>query len=210
MKKEYAEYLLNKTKEDYNLIAHDFSRTRGKIWEEVAFLFDAGKGERVLDLGCGNARYYELLKNTRYTGIDFSEKLIEIARKKYPDADFRVQNALDLKFENETFDKVYSIAALHHIPSREFRLKFLMEARRVLKPNGKLILTVWKFRGLKYFLLKDFIKPWAKINSRYYHSFSKRELANLLSKSGFKIQKIGVIKNMRKNRQNIYAIAQKF
>ena len=97
MDKEYAKYLLNKTKEDYNLIADDFSRTRENIWEEIRFLFD-NKKERVLDLGCGNARYYQLLKNTDYTGVDFSEKLIEIAKNKYPEAKFQAVDALNLPF----------------------------------------------------------------------------------------------------------------
>lgn len=160
-----------------------------------------------MDLGCGNGRCYQLLKNTDYIGIDSSEKLIEIARQKYPGVKFEVRNALDLKFPNDYFDKIYSIAVLHHIPSRIARLKFLQEAKRALKPNGKIFITVWKFRGLKYLFLKNFRKPWMVKNSRYYHAFSKRELRKLLKKAGFKIEEINVIKNDRGNRQNIYAIA---
>lgn len=201
---------INKITTDYNPFSEDFSRTRVYPWPETEFLFkDAKPDDTVLDLGCGNGRYYQFLKHTKYIGIDSSEELIGIAKKKYPEAKFEVQNALDLKFENDFFDKIYSIAVFHHIPSFKLRLKFLEEAKRVLKPNGKIILTVWKFQGLKYFFIKDFFKPWAKKYSRYYHSFSKRELAKLFIKSGFKIDEINVIKNARKNRQNIYIIAQK-
>ena len=56
---------------------------------------------------------------------------------------------------------------------------------------------------------KDILKPWADKTERYYHWFSKRELANLVKKSGFKIEEIGVIKNETGNRQNIYLVAQK-
>jgi len=52
MEKKYAEYLLKKTKKDYNLIAEDFSRTRARIWDEIRFLFDNYliEGDRVLEI----------------------------------------------------------------------------------------------------------------------------------------------------------------
>ena len=88
MKKDYAEYLLNKTKEDYTLIADDFSRTRQRIWDEIRFLFDNYliEGDRILDLGCGNGRYYETVKGkgVDYVGVDNSERLIKLAQKKTP------------------------------------------------------------------------------------------------------------------------------
>jgi ubiquinone/menaquinone biosynthesis C-methylase UbiE len=229
MKKEFAQYLLDKTKYDYNLIADDFSRTRSQVWQELSSLFsDLKPGEKVLDLGCGNARYYQLFKEKEvdYVGIDTSEKLIKIAQAKYPEAKLFSGDALNLPFENNSFDKVYSIAVLHHIPSKEFRLQFLKETKRVLKPKGKLILTVWKLHGkkeilllLKYTILKiigrsklDFkgvFKPWAKETTRYYYWFSKRELNKLVNQSGFKVEKSGIIKKEKGKRQNIYLIAQK-
>ncbi|GAH26634.1 unnamed protein product, partial [marine sediment metagenome] len=61
MKKDYAEYLLKKTKEDYNLIAEDFSRTRWNIWAEFSIFRDYVKGgDEILDIGCGNGRLLEL------------------------------------------------------------------------------------------------------------------------------------------------------
>jgi len=201
---------INKINTDYNLIAEDFSRTRAYPWPETAFLFkDTRPEEKVLDLGCGNGRYFQFLKNTDYTGIDKSEKLIQIAKKKYPKGRFEVGDALDLKLKDSLFDKVYSIAVLHHIPSLGLRAGFLEEAKRVLKPNGKIVVTVWKFSGLKYFFVKNFLKPWMVENSRYYHVFSQRELKRLFRKAGFKIEEIGVIKNTRGNRQNIYVIARR-
>lgn len=230
MNKEYAKYLINKTRSDYNLISKDFSRTRGRIWEEISFLFDVKPGEKVLDLGCGNGRYYELLKNTDYIGVDNSEELIEIAKEKYPNAKFQIEDALNLSFEDNSFDKIYSIAVLHRIPSKEFRLQFFEGARRVLKKEGKLIITVWSlpikqynkkniFLLFKYTFLKiiglskldfrDVLEPWGKKTEKYYHWFSERELRKLVKKAGFKIKKSGIIKNKRGTRRNIYLIAEK-
>jgi len=230
MDKEYAQYLLNKTRDDYNLISDDFSRTREKPWGEIKFLFDdyLSAGEKVLDLGCGNGRFYGFFKDkdVQYFGLDNSEKLIEIAKKKYPKADFRAGDALNIVFPAGYFDKIYSIAVLHHIPSKELRLNFLKEAFNALKPNGKIIITVWKFHDkketlllLKYTILKiigknkmdfkDILEPWANKTERYYHWFSERELAGLAREAGLEIESSGVIKNERGNRQNIYLIAKK-
>jgi ubiquinone/menaquinone biosynthesis C-methylase UbiE len=229
MKKEYALYLLEKTKEDYNLIADDFSRTRNKTWEELNFLIENVRvNENVLDLGCGNGRLYELFKFkiVGYYGIDNSEELIEIAKIRYPRANFQVGDALNLPFPDNFFDNVFSVAVFHHIPSKEFRITFLKEAKRVLKPGGKLILTVWHFPAWKKILLfkknlffkiigiskvdfnDNFIK-WGKETKRYVHYFSKVELKKLVKKTGLKIRKIKVLKRPRGKESNILLIAEK-
>ena len=230
MIQEYADYLIKKTRDDYNLISVDFSRTRNRLWEEIAFLFRAENNEKVLDSGCGNGRYYELLKHTDYTGIDNSKELITIAKEKYPNAKFQVADSLNLPFADNSFNQVYSIAVLHRIPSKEYQWQFFKEAKRVLKKDGKFIITVWSlpikqynkknvFLLLKYTFLKiiglskldfgDVLEPWGNQTEKYYHWFSKRELERLAKKAGFKIEESGFIRNDRKTRQNIYLVAKK-
>ncbi|MDD2696985.1 MAG: methyltransferase domain-containing protein [Candidatus Pacebacteria bacterium] len=229
MDQNYAKYLLEKTRNDYNLIADDFSTTRSSIWPETQSLLDKYffPGERVLDLGCGNGRYFEYLKEKRvnYSGVDSSEKLINIAKNKYPEADFKVADALNLPFPDDFFDKIVSIAVLHHIPSKGLRSQFFKEARRVLRPGGVLFLTVWNFRELKEFFIflkflvlklfgskldfGDFLEPWGKKTVRYYHYFTKKELTGLAEKVNFKIKETGIIRNERGNRRNTFLVAQK-
>ncbi len=225
MDKEYAQHLLNKTRKDYNLIARDFSRTRSRIWPEITFLFDLlEKEDKILDLGCGNGRLYPALEKGNYIGVDYSEKLIEMAKENHPEAKFQKADALNLPFNDNCFDKIYSIAVLHHIPSAELRTDFLKEAKRVLKKEGKIILTVWKFHQkkeifllIKYTILKllgktkmdfkDVLKPWGDRAERYYHCFSLREFKKTVRGAGFIIKEDGVTKNRRKTRQNFYIIA---
>lgn len=143
---KYAKFLLDKTKDDYNLIAESFSNTRDYIPDLFGdFRKYVKDGDRVLDLGCGNGRLIELFFNKKieYTGTDFSEKLIEISKKRYPQGNFIVTPALNLTFPDNYFDVIFSLAVFHHIPSEEFRNKFLKEIRRVLAPGGTLILSVW-------------------------------------------------------------------
>jgi len=233
MGKKYAKYLLEKTKKDYNLIAADFSNKRRFIPEDIKDLAGyALKGERILDLGCGNGRLFQLFnkKNVDYYGVDISERLVKIAKINYPQGKFQTANALNLPFTDNFFDRIYSISVLHNIPSKEFQLQYLMETRRILKPKGTLILRVWDFWRrkssirlfLKYTFLKilgkskldffDVFVPWKNskgeiIIERYFHCFRKRELENLVKKAGFKIKKSW--RAGKDPRTNIYLIAEK-
>jgi ubiquinone/menaquinone biosynthesis C-methylase UbiE len=228
MDKDYAQYLLDKMQENYNLIAEDFSRTRRYIWKDFQPLAEYSKaGDKVLDLGCGNGRLLELLgsKKIHYLGVDNVPNLIQIARKRHPSYNFQLADALSLPFADDSFDKIYSIAVLHHIPSQELRLKFLIEARRVLKSKGLLILTVWNLwqrRGLKpnlkYAVLKilglskldfkDVFIPWVKIYQRYFHCFSKGELKKLAGEAGFGVKEVGILQRPDNKGSNVYLIAE--
>ena len=219
MEKEYAEYLLKKTKEDYDLIAEDFSRTRYSAWPEFGIFTDFIKeGDKILDVGCGNGRLLELLKDKKigYTGVDVSEKLIRLAQEKYPQNNFLLADNLNLPFSDDNFDKVFSVAVLHNVPSDELRKRAISELSRVLKPGGLLFITVWylwqkktswkpllknvflKLIGRSKLDFNDIFIPWkdsqGKIRTqRYFHCFIKKELQKLAENAGFKIKKIGLL-----------------
>lgn len=231
MDRKYAEFLLKKTKEDYNLVADDYTRTRAFIPEDIRELAKyAVPEEKILDSGCASGRLFEVLGKVNYYGVDISEKLIEIAKNKYPQGKFQIADVLNLPFPEIFFDKVYSISVLHNISSREFQLQYMREIKRVLKPGGLLILRVWDFwkrkEGwkllLKYTFLKligklkvdffDIFVPWKKSNGeiliqRYFHCFTKREIENLVKKAGFKIKQSW--RRGKDPRTNIYIVAEK-
>jgi len=217
MDKNYAQYLLNQTRENYNSISQEFSNTRSFVWKELKPLVEyITKGDKLLDLGCGNGRILQVFKNAEYYGIDNSENLIRIAKEKYPEASFREGDVLNIPFKENSFDKIYSIAVLHHIPSKELRIKFFKEAKWVLKPNGIFILTVWNIPFklvFKYALLKIFKKtkldfkdvfiPWGNIYQRYVHCFTIKELKNIAKEAGFNVKEKGFLG------KNIYLVLDK-
>jgi len=190
------------------------------LWPELRFLFDyTKKGEKVLDLGCGNGRFSQYLEKADYTGVDFSEKMIEEARKRFPQKKFQVANALSLPFKANTFDKIYSVAVIHQVPSFSYRLEAISEARRVLKPGGLLFLTVWNiWEEDKMMCIKQALLNLFSFNSfgtrdiilkrdRYYYVFKKGELSHLVEKAGFSMEEEGVVKN--KKHSNFYVVARR-
>jgi len=233
MKEKFAKKLAEQVKDDYNLTVDDYTRSRSFIPEDIKNLADyAGDGDRILDAGCANGRLYGVFsgKKIDYFGIDISDKMIERAKRDYPEGKFQIADGRSLPFPDNYFDKVYSISVIHNIPSKKFRRRYLEEAVRVLRPGGLLILRVWDFWSrkimpklfLKAFSQKLFSKnradlfdvfvPWKDsrgqvITERYFHCFTKRELKKVIREAGFKVEKSW--RAGRDPRTNIYAIACK-
>lgn len=222
MKKEIADNLLNLVKRNYNEIAAEFDATRKKeIWPEIRNLVAEIKdNDKVLDVGCGNGRLLEALKGKKvsYLGVDNSVELIKIARQNYPNYKFIVGDILSLReITKDSFDYIFCVAVLPHIPSKKLQIQALEELRNRLNLGGRIILSVWnlwsraaskeKYRRLifKNGLLKlsgrnklelgDLVFPWKNaqgvaVSDRYYHAFTKLELKDLAKKTGLSIQKI--------------------
>lgn len=94
---------------------------------------------KILDVGCGTARYAKLFPEANYTGVDISQEYIKKAKKQFPDKTFMVMDAAELKFENQTFDAVFAVGMFHHL-SDEKALKAASEMVRVCKKEGVVLI----------------------------------------------------------------------
>jgi len=214
MKTTTAKSLLKKVVKDYNQISKHFNTTRQYKWTEFeAILPFLEKNKKIIDLGCGNGRFYQFLKDSKlntkldYTGIDNSSELLTYAKKQHPEAKFTKGDILEIPAKNKSIDTIISIAAIHHIPSKKLREKAFQEIARTLKTKGKLIFTVWNLFQPKYkkyiwkarfkslstlgkYDPRDTLIPWAKTGiERYYYAFTIKEIYKLLKKNNFKIIK---------------------
>jgi ubiquinone/menaquinone biosynthesis C-methylase UbiE len=102
------------------------------------------KNGAVLDIGCGTGRTTAPLfdRGMKVIGIDLSKEMIDCAKKKRPEIDFRVMNACDLEFDNESFDyALFSFNGMDYIYPKSKRLLCLREINRVLKKNGVFIFS---------------------------------------------------------------------
>lgn len=102
------------------------------------------KGSRVLDIGCGDGTAVNFLRERgiKAFGVDFSRPLIQTGRKRSPRiAPYLVQgDALNLLFQDSSFDAVIMTGVLHHIHSRKCQAEAVREAFRVLKDSGVMII----------------------------------------------------------------------
>jgi len=113
-------------------------------WERrrALLLGDARPGERVLDLGCGAGRFVAALRDAGAdpVGVELAEAALERARRNAPGADLRLAgDDGSLPLEHRSVDLVWCSEVLEHVADTAH---LLLEARRVLRPGGRLLATV--------------------------------------------------------------------
>jgi len=100
-------------------------------------------GLEILDAGCGSGPLMEALrgKDAVVSGFDLSPAMVELARQRLgEDADVRVADlGAPLPYPGDTFDLVGASLALHYVKDWD---SALAELRRVLKPGGRLIVSI--------------------------------------------------------------------
>lgn len=159
----------NYEKKTGTLYASLFTAYDERLFEESLELFfarhrrwgidiDWFKGKTCLDAGCGGGRYVVALAKlgaAKVVGIDISEGALAAAKARV-DArgigdrvELRLASVLEIPFPDATFDYVVSSGVIHHTPDPK---KAYAELVRVLKPGGKLFLSVYGRGGLIWML----------------------------------------------------------
>ena len=149
------------------------------------FVTYTNPNDLVLDVGCGPGRdmNYFLGNGRRAMGIDFSQEMINEAKKRVY-AEVLHMDMRRMLFEDEMFDGIWSCASFLHIPKSE-SMQTLQEFRRVLKPKGLLYISVREGTG-------------ENVNDgKFYSNYQKDEFESLLEKSGFHVLDLYVSKDER-------------
>src|SRR5919107_1009683 len=96
----------------------------------------------LLDAGCGSGLFSTLAirKGAQVTGIDAAPGLLESARERNPENNFLEEDLEALPFADNTFHFVVGFNSFQYAGSFENALK---EAKRTLKPGGKLVTVIW-------------------------------------------------------------------
>ena len=189
----------------YERIADSFATTRVAAWLEVsAFVESLPHGSRVLDVGSGNGRHAKVLAVLGHDAVaaDFSRRLLAIGRRvtrplAHAERIAWIEaEATNLPFQGESFDAGICVAVLHHLPTDQDRLAALAEIRRVLRPRGRVLVSVWARDQPRFETVSeaaateggDVDVPWTMPDgqkvSRYYHLFKKGELERLIIECG--------------------------
>ncbi|MCI4665226.1 MAG: class I SAM-dependent methyltransferase [Neomegalonema sp.] len=101
---------------------------------------DAHSYRRALDVGCGEGRFSRMLRarGIDTIGVDPTARLIEEARRRDPEGDYREGNGEKLAFDDNSFDLVVCCMVLIDIPDYRAAID---EAARVLAPGGALLIA---------------------------------------------------------------------
>ena len=165
-----------------------FSFQPFKIYEFKELLkgIEFSRDELILDIGCGRGLQAVLLgkRCKKVVGVDTSEKAVTPAKlksrymKKRINAEFYCMKIKDAEFENEYFDKIFSICVLEHIPNY---VEVLGEAHRILKKDGQMIFSVDCLETIEDNKLLEKHKKEHRVESY----FEKEELKTILEEIGF-------------------------
>lgn len=136
---EFPYHYLDLRSDEYRLILHVDYISRLQVVKDLLLPLE---GQKVLDAGCGDGRFcYELRnENVDIQGVDFSERALSFARAFSPGIEFSSSDLNDIKLAGQ-FDAVVFIETLEHIIPEEIP-SVLAGLAKVLKPGGKLIVTV--------------------------------------------------------------------
>jgi demethylmenaquinone methyltransferase/2-methoxy-6-polyprenyl-1,4-benzoquinol methylase len=126
-------------------------------WRRATVGVTVREGDRVLDACCGTGDLAIAARKAgagEVVGIDFSERMLERARRKGPELEWRQADVLRLPFEDASFDVATVGFGVRNVEDLEAAVR---ELRRVLRPGGRLgILEITTPRGP----LKPFYKLW--------------------------------------------------
>ena len=155
----------------------------------------------LLDVGCNVGAWLadcvRLYPGARLAGVDINESALRVAKGTLPSVELLCGSADALPFQDVAFQCVTCIETLEHLPS-EMRARALQEIRRVLRPGGRLIISVphegwfaaldsnnirFRFPALYRRLvgsgLRDASYAALKREIEWHHHFTERELVEL-------------------------------
>ncbi|MDD5417716.1 MAG: class I SAM-dependent methyltransferase [Candidatus Nanoarchaeia archaeon] len=181
---------VEKTIKEYNRIAESYALENDSedVFDVMKPLLDrfkshTGYDKIILDAGCGHGRDAWYLTQSAYdvVGIDLSDRILDIARKRAPRAEFFKMDMRNLLFSADIFDGIWACASFLHIPKQE-SYDVLSQFYRVLKSDGVLFLCVKEGDSEGFVSSKSYGGC-----ERYFSYYSLYELEKLLNNSGFEI-----------------------
>ncbi len=229
MDSQKIEELIKLNSDFYKTIQTDFSKTRQSAWrgwetivKTITQNFTQTKNISVLDIGCGNGRFYEFLNKKlpiKYTGVDNNEYMLNEAKTKFPDGKWELLDIFNnLESIENKFNLVVVFGITHHLPGKSFRENWFNQLNKLVNNNGILVLTFWNVleqNSIKAENLEenDYFVGWNNLENvhRYCHHYDEKELKEIKSnmvKNNFKLLK-EFENDGKDNKSNKYLVFQK-
>ena len=148
------------------------------------------RNDRILEAGCGTARYVVALLARGYknvSGIDWGKPTIDKVKTILPNLPIEVGDATNVTVENDFYDAYISLGVVEH---REAGPEpFLTESFRIMKPGGIALISVPYVNPLRN--LKRKFGCYRNLDVKgftfYQYAFQKKEFENYLKEAGFQV-----------------------
>jgi SAM-dependent methyltransferase len=173
------------------------------------------QSDKLLEAGCGLGGWVSYFSKNGFdiSGVEYDMRIVEQAKAFDPDIKILCRNVLQLGFDDNTYDGYISLGVIEHF--KEGPIEALLEAKRVLKPDGLIFLSVPVLTPLRrlfahpirdmYFLIHK-LKGGKKYFGEY--RYTKKELLDFISKTHFELLYTGAddyIKTDLKHHIGLYA-----
>lgn len=161
--------------------------------------------ESILDVGCGTGPIYQLIKQTQngdepnpsteyywtfdYKGTDYSEGMIDVCKKEFPEGDFEVEDARHLTEADNSWDCVLLMHCLDHLDDYKAAIN---EAARVAKKY--VLIVLWRsltaseennLNDRNDYGLEGTGKRW---EDTFLHEYSERKLKDAFEEAGLEME----------------------
>lgn len=147
-----------------------------------------------LEAGCGAGYWVAALRHCGLIieGIEYADSLVDLVQSVNPQLPVRQGNALNIDRPDNCYDTYLSIGVVEH--RREGPEPFLSEAYRVLKPGGKIVISVPYFGPLR--VLKSRLSLYDRERPDlpfFQYGFTREEFVNFLQEAGFLVEEVRVL-----------------
>lgn len=152
--------------------------------QSIQILASDHKFKKILDVGCGTGRLVKYLnqKGFKTQGCEPAKEAVKIAQKINEGKLIKKASATALPYKTESFDLITSISVIEHLTHKEAK-EFINEAKRVLRPQGFIIIITPNFSSPFRYIKK---KKWfAYSDPTHINYFTPKSIRLLLASSGF-------------------------
>lgn len=160
--------------------------------QEGSFVMEVGPGTGTIMEGVDRYAKARDINLKRIVGLDIAEHMIEKAKSHLgdrPEFSFVHYDGLDVPLPDKSFDLIYSVAALQHVP-KPYVYNLLFELRRLLKDDGRLVVHLVGFKCLgsenTAWWKNEISNQVHKVEGHWHHLYTAEELQCVLAATGFK------------------------